>query len=150
LASCREIPLLLPFLLAAPSNDNQDIIDRLKAHTQEHYPDRDFSRFLFVSVARQSIYHIRDWQIVSSHQVSTSRSGVGNRHHSSQTPLGLHRCPRTETKRPRSECLGMAYGSSDAWVSDVDSVSPVDRGHPGLRRRSRSCKRPPAPLTNWS
>ena len=87
----RLLLCLLPFLLSAAPNDPQDLIARLKSHTQERYPDQDFSQLLLVSVAQQSMYHLRDGKILRRHLISTALNGIGSRQHSFQTPPGLHR-----------------------------------------------------------
>lgn len=132
LASLREIPLLLTFLLASPSEPD-DPIARLKAYTQERYPEQDFSRLLLVSVARQSLYEIRDWQVLHRYDVSTSSKGVGNRHHSGQTPLGLHRvCEKYGKRVPLGGILrSRRYTGETATIytdnTDLDSNDVTTR-----------------------
>ena len=49
-----------------------------------------FNEVLFVSVAQQRLYHIKDGVVVKSYIVSTAELGIGNQDGSFKTPIGLH------------------------------------------------------------
>ena len=54
------------------------------------YSDRDFNEYLYVSIKKQRLYHIRQKEVVGEYVISTSQNGAGAELHSEQTPTGLH------------------------------------------------------------
>lgn len=65
-------------------------IPLLKAYTQQHYPNKTFGNWVYISVAEQQLYYIENWEVTASYRISTGAKGTGNLDGSGQTPLGLH------------------------------------------------------------
>ncbi len=55
------------------------------------YPKADFRELLYVGINRQKLYHLKNDELVSVYEVSTSSHGAGNLLGSNKTPVGLHR-----------------------------------------------------------
>ena len=45
---------------------------------------------LYVSIARQMMYHVRSGSLLNSYPISTARNGLGTQRDSYRTPTGLH------------------------------------------------------------
>ncbi|MCB0791077.1 MAG: L,D-transpeptidase [Flavobacteriales bacterium] len=85
---------MLPSFSAAPSNEHpkQGLADMLIDYLVSRYPDQDLEGdILYVSVARQRLFHVRHGRMISEHLISTAAAGLGSEQDSYRTPEGLHR-----------------------------------------------------------
>lgn len=70
----------------------QGLIDLLLEYMEARYPAQDLSPdLLYVSVQRQTMYHVRDRKLVGTYDVATASRGPGCERDSYCTPTGLHR-----------------------------------------------------------
>ena len=70
----------------------QGIIELLLEYLEVHYGS-PFHRgdLLYVSVHRQTMFHVRDGRLLREYPISTARNGLGSERESFRTPTGLHR-----------------------------------------------------------
>jgi L,D-transpeptidase-like protein len=54
------------------------------------YYGKQFDEYVYVSVKKQMLYHIKNNEVVAEYPVSTAKNGVGNTKGSEKTPSGLH------------------------------------------------------------
>ena len=63
--------------------------------TAKHYIENkckiSFDEVLYVSIAKQKMYRIKEHKIIKTYVISSSSYGVGSKVGSNKTPLGLHR-----------------------------------------------------------
>lgn len=81
--------LPLPFRTDPPK---QGVIDLLMEYMVSKYPSVDASGdLLYVSIERQSLFHVRDGKLLAEYRIATAKAGLGSKVDSYRTPLGLHR-----------------------------------------------------------
>lgn len=68
---------------------NQDIIEIAERYCIEK-KGVIYHEMVFISIAEQKMYHIKNHEIQASYPISSAKKGVGNIKGSQQTPLGLH------------------------------------------------------------
>lgn len=101
LFSCKSVKVVKsPYIVGIPPEDetaynliepsNETIADFLTEYLNLKYPNRDFTKFLYVSIKYQKMYLIENQKVIKKYQISTSAYGIGNKTNSNQTPLGLH------------------------------------------------------------
>jgi len=96
--------ILLPYLFVAVhcfghrdssmvmDHPKQGLADFLLEYMQVRYGGVDLSGdILYVSVARQHMYHVRNGKLIAEHPIATARNGLGTLRDSYRTPTGLHR-----------------------------------------------------------
>lgn len=77
---------------AHASGPFQGVVDMLLEYLQVRYPQQTFAGdVLYVSVHRQTLFHVRDGQLERTYPVATAKAGLGGRDGSWRTPTGLHR-----------------------------------------------------------
>lgn len=86
----KSLFILLASLLFAIPNQQPDMMVFLHAYTADHYSKQTFDEFLYVSIQKQKMYHIKDWEIQQTYVVSTATYGAGSLSGSNKTPIGLH------------------------------------------------------------
>lgn len=70
----------------------QGLVDMLLEYLQVRYPERDVAGdLLYVSVARQVLFHVHDGRLVAEYPIATAKAGLGSQQDSYRTPTGLHR-----------------------------------------------------------
>ncbi len=82
----RYFNIILILLLNITTSAQKNIIEKAKQYMSE-----DFNELLFVSIAKQKLYHIKNEKIITSFIISSSKYGTGNKNGSNKTPLGLHK-----------------------------------------------------------
>ena len=82
----RYFNIILILLLNITTSAQNNIIEKAKQYISE-----DFNELLFVSIAKQKLYHIKNEKIITSFIISSSKYGTGNKNGSNKTPLGLHK-----------------------------------------------------------
>jgi hypothetical protein len=95
----RTAALLLLLATAAPCaaqhtpvNTGQAIVDFLLEYLAARYPEVPFEDdLLYVSIQRQSLFHVKRGRSLAVYRVSTALRGIGNAVNSYRTPTGLHR-----------------------------------------------------------
>ncbi|MEE9575358.1 MAG: L,D-transpeptidase [Gammaproteobacteria bacterium] len=73
-----------------PNPPKRTFVNFLQDYLTIKYAERSFGEYLYVSVKKQKLFHIRDMQIISEYVISTARNGVGSESNSEKTPSGLH------------------------------------------------------------
>ena len=58
------------------------------------YPDKNFEKYLYISVKHQKMYLIENRTTVKTYPISTSKKGIGSHQNSNKTPPGLHTVKR--------------------------------------------------------
>jgi hypothetical protein len=77
-------------ILAQPLKQ-QGIADLCLEYLTSRYPKQDFSGdVLYVSVHRQSMFHIRQHRLLCIYPIATAKAGLGSEDGSWRTPTGLH------------------------------------------------------------
>lgn len=70
----------------------QGVIDLLMDYMGSKYPTVDASGdLLYVSVRRQSMFHVRNGKLLAEYRIATAKAGLGSTTDSFRTPIGLHR-----------------------------------------------------------
>ena len=102
LFSCKSVKVVKsPYMMGIPPEDetvykettessNETIADFLTEYLNLKYPDKKFTKFVYVSIKYQKLYLIENQKVVKKYPISTSSYGIGNKFNSNQTPLGLH------------------------------------------------------------
>ena len=81
---------LSPTCLTDPPK--QGLIDLLMDYMGSKYPAVDVSGdLLYVSVERQSLFHVRKGRLLAEYRIATAKAGLGSTVDSYRTPMGLHR-----------------------------------------------------------
>jgi hypothetical protein len=76
----------------SPANNGQAIVDFLLEYLAVRYPGTSFEDdLLYVSISRQSLFHVKRGRSLDVYRVSTALRGIGNAVNSHRTPTGLHR-----------------------------------------------------------
>ncbi|TXB65363.1 L,D-transpeptidase [Vicingus serpentipes] len=100
--SCKTIPTVKsPSLVGQPPEDttvfvvdnepsNESIATFLTEYLKIKYKDRDFSKFIYVSIKHQKLYLIEKDSVRFKFPISSAKLGVGNVQNSMKTPIGLH------------------------------------------------------------
>ena len=74
----------------AEPGPKHSFVDFLQDYLDIKYSNTDFNEYLYVSVKKQRLYHIRKANVVGEYIVSTAKQGVGSNENSKMTPSGLH------------------------------------------------------------
>ena len=70
----------------------QGLVDLLLEYLLARYPSYEASGdVLYVSVARQALFHVRAGQLLAEYPCATAKAGLGSADGSLRTPTGLHR-----------------------------------------------------------
>ena len=70
----------------------QGLVDLLLEYMEVRYPASDLqSDLLYVSVARQALFHVQGGRLVAEYPIATAKAGLGGQQDSYRTPTGLHR-----------------------------------------------------------
>jgi hypothetical protein len=101
--SCKTIPTVnSPDLVGQPPKDttvfvvedeepsNESIATFLTEYLNIKYKDRDFNKFIYVSIKYQKLYLIEQDSIRFKFPISSAKLGIGNKQNSMKTPVGLH------------------------------------------------------------
>ncbi|MEZ4757110.1 MAG: L,D-transpeptidase [Flavobacteriales bacterium] len=76
----------------APAHPGQAVVDLLLEYLAVRYPEVTLQEdLLYVSIARQTLFHVRGGRSLAIYPVSTALLGAGNVQDSHRTPTGLHR-----------------------------------------------------------
>ncbi len=77
---------------AYSEHPKQGIVDLLLEWMEAYY-DTSYHRgdLLYVSVHRQSMFHVRNGKLLKEYPISTAQNGLGSEKNSFRTPTGLHR-----------------------------------------------------------
>lgn len=87
------ITLCLSAMKAPGSGDalRPGLSEMFLEYVSVRYPGLDLSQdMLYVSVARQRMFHLKDGRFTREYVISTAHRGTGSRVDSRRTPLGLH------------------------------------------------------------
>lgn len=103
LFACKTIPIInSPDLVGQPPKDttdffvkniepsNESIASFLTEYLNIKYKDRDFNKFIYVSIKYQKLYLIEQDSVRFKFPISSAKLGIGNKQNSMKTPVGLH------------------------------------------------------------
>lgn len=117
--------LLLDVTLGAIEQSNREVVkslvpkqqlEQLKAAGWEGHVGKGVG--LWVSIARQRIFLIKDYRIYSLYPCSTASAGIGNKTGSYQTPLGWHViAERIGDSLPKGAILKERQFTGKVWTS---------------------------------
>ena len=82
----RYFNIILILLISIYTYSQNKIIKKV-----EGYVSKDYDELLFISIANQELYHIKNKKIINTFTISSSKYGTGNKNGSNKTPLGLHK-----------------------------------------------------------
>lgn len=84
--------VLAPWFATEPAGaPKQGLVDLLVEYLGVRYPGVELEGdILYVSVARQVLFHVNGRQLVQEYPVATAKKGIGSRKDSYRTPTGLH------------------------------------------------------------
>ena len=84
--------VLLPWFATEPTvAPKQGLVDLLIEYLGVRYPGVELEGdILYVSVARQTLFHVKGSQLVQEYSVATASNGLGSQKDSYRTPTGLH------------------------------------------------------------
>lgn len=72
----------------------EELGDILKEYLSLKYPDKNFEKYLYISVKHQKMYLIENGKTVKTYPISTAKKGIGSHQNSNKTPPGLHTVKR--------------------------------------------------------
>lgn len=103
LFACKPIKVVkTPYIVGHPPMDttsykinntetnDETIATFLTEYLNIKYKDRDFSKFIYVSIKYQKLYLIEQDSIRLKFSISSAKHGIGNLQNSMKTPIGLH------------------------------------------------------------
>ncbi len=84
--------LLAPWFATEPASaPKQGLVDLLVEYLEIRYPGVELEGdILYVSVARQTLFHVKGSRLVQEYSVATASNGLGSQKDSYRTPTGLH------------------------------------------------------------
>ena len=103
LFACKTVPIInSPDLVGQPPKDttdffvkniepsNESIASFLTEYLNIKYKNRDFNKFIYVSIKYQKLYLIEQDSVRFKFPISSAKLGIGNKENSMKTPIGLH------------------------------------------------------------
>lgn len=102
LFACKTVKVVkTPDIVGIPPEDNtvyiepnepsnETIATFLTEYLNLKYKERDFSKFIYVSIKYQKIYLIEQDSVRFKFPISSAKLGIGNKENSMKTPVGLH------------------------------------------------------------
>lgn len=72
----------------------EELGDILTEYLSLKYPDKNFEKYLYISVKHQKMYLIENGITVKTYPISTAKKGIGSHQNSNKTPPGLHTVKR--------------------------------------------------------
>jgi hypothetical protein len=69
---------------------NESIATFLTEYLNIKYKNRDFKKFIYVSIKYQKLYLIEQDSVLFKFSISSAKLGIGNQQNSMKTPIGLH------------------------------------------------------------
>ena len=84
------IVVLTSLLLSiSASNTSLNITTFIDDYLSIKY-DKEFNEYLFISIKRQKLFHVKNQSVVMEYNISSAKKGVGQEMNSEKTPQGLH------------------------------------------------------------
>ncbi len=81
----------LPDVAAQVDPPKQGLIELLMEYMEARYPEHHANGdLLYISVRRQTLFHVRNGRLQAEYPVSTALAGLGSEVDSYRTPMGLH------------------------------------------------------------
>lgn len=101
LFSCKTTKVVEPVVeipeeIEAPKveSDNETIANFLSEYLNLKYPEKNFEKYMYVSVKHQRLYLIVNDSTIKKYPISTALKGIGSKRNSYKTPPGLHSISR--------------------------------------------------------
>lgn len=83
-----EVPVEIEKPKVEPSNET--IANFLSEYLNLKYPNKNFEKYMYVSVKHQRLYLIVNDSTIRKYPISTAKKGIGSKMNSYKTPPGLH------------------------------------------------------------
>jgi hypothetical protein len=77
-----------------PEPSNETIANFLSEYLNLKYKDKNFDKYMYVSVKHQRLYLIKNDSTIRKYPISTAALGIGSKQNSYKTPPGLHTIKR--------------------------------------------------------
>jgi L,D-transpeptidase catalytic domain len=87
-----ELPKVIKITKVEPSNET--IANFLSEYLRLKYKDKNFTKYMYVSVKHQKLYLIENDSTIKKYSISTAKKGIGSKQNSYKTPPGLHTVKR--------------------------------------------------------
>lgn len=87
-----EVPIEIEKPKIEPSNET--IANFLSEYLNLKYKDKNFEKYMYVSVKHQRLYLIVNDSTIRKYPISTAEKGIGSKMNSYKTPPGLHTVSR--------------------------------------------------------
>lgn len=87
-----EVPVEIEKPKIEPSNET--IANFLSEYLNLKYPEKNFEKYMYVSVKHQRLYLIVNDSTIKKYPISTAAKGIGSKMNSLKTPPGLHTISR--------------------------------------------------------
>ena len=87
-----EVPVEIEQPKAEPSNES--IANFLSEYLNLKYPNKNFEKYMYVSIKHQRLYLIVNDSTIRKYPISTAAKGIGSKMNSYKTPPGLHSISR--------------------------------------------------------
>ena len=86
----KKIWFIAIFIFSVNCFTQERVIKTVKDYIEDKYKI-SFDEVLYVSIAEQKMYHIKENKNVETYVISSSEYGTGSKAGSNKTPLGLHK-----------------------------------------------------------
>ena len=119
---------LIAFLLFTLFCSGQKNIIETARNYIEIKCNKSFNEVLFVNIAEQKMYYIKEGGIVKTYVISSSSYGVGNKAGSNKTPKGLHKVKQKfgEKTPINGKMIGRVFYGNIATIYTDNTKSKTD------------------------
>ncbi len=123
----KKIYFITIFIFSANCFAQERIVQTAKNYI-ENKCKMSFDGVLYVSIAEQKMYRIKEHKIVKTYVISSSSYGVGSKTGSNKTPLGLHRIKEKfgENTPINGRMIGRVYYGKIATIYTDQKMSKTD------------------------
>ena len=123
----KKICFITIFIFSANCFAQERIVQTAKNYI-ENKCKMSFDGVLYVSIAEQKMYRIKEHKIVKTYVISSSSYGVGSKTGSNKTPLGLHRIKEKfgENTPINGRMIGRVYYGKIATIYTDQKMSKTD------------------------
>jgi len=123
----KKIYFITIFIFSANCFAQERIVQTAKNYI-ENKCKMSFDGVLYVNIAEQKMYRIKEHKIVKTYVISSSSYGVGSKTGSNKTPLGLHRIKEKfgENTPINGRMIGRVYYGKIATIYTDQKMSKTD------------------------
>ena len=123
----KKICFITIFIFSVNSFAQEKVVQTARYYI-ENKCKISFDEVLYVSIAEQKMYHIKEHKIVKTYVISSSSYGIGSKSGSNKTPLGLHRIKEKfgDNTPINGRMIGRVYYGKIATVYADQTKSKTD------------------------